>query len=100
MGDEDSGIELPTIDEVGGKGWSLLRMGAASLPVPPSFILGVDFFAPWVNELSATDSWTRLQSAVSEGSDLADPTAQIQTDCSELSLSAAQQPNSTTVYAS
>ena len=33
--------KAPVLEEVGGKGLSLMRMAGAGLPVPPSFILPV-----------------------------------------------------------
>ncbi|MEM1128397.1 MAG: PEP/pyruvate-binding domain-containing protein [Bacteroidota bacterium] len=45
---------------VGGKGASLLRMGAAGLPVPPGVILTTAFFEPWFVAVQASSAWTHL----------------------------------------
>ena len=52
-----------TIAEVGGKGYSLIRMAEAGLPVPPGAVLTTRFFAPWFDEIKASTSWTALADA-------------------------------------
>ena len=52
----------PLVD-VGGKGLSLMRMSAAGLAVPPGFVLGVGFFAAWLDRLQRSDVWTRFVGA-------------------------------------
>ncbi len=51
------GADSPPLAEVGGKGLSLMLGSRAGLPVPPGFILSVDFFSPWLQELAATPAW-------------------------------------------
>lgn len=46
------------LSEVGGKGWSLLKGSECGLPVPPGFILPVQFFLPWFESLKKTKEWT------------------------------------------
>src|SRR5262249_47032842 len=46
-----------TLEEVGGKGLSLLESSRALLPVPPGCILTVYFFEPWLSQLKTTDAW-------------------------------------------
>ncbi len=58
---------LPTHDEVGGKGLSLMTLFQAGLPVPNGFVLTVSFFEPWIILLKATPSWKTFLEA--------DPTA-------------------------
>ena len=41
------GTARTTVAEVGGKGYSLIRMAEAGLPVPPGVVLTTRFFAPW-----------------------------------------------------
>ena len=48
---------LPPISAVGGKGYSLIRMARQGFPVPPGFVLAVDFFKPWIAQVSATEAW-------------------------------------------
>ena len=54
MDPSDLSTHLPGIDRIGGKAWSLLRMSAAGLSVPPSFVMDVDFFDPWIAEVRAS----------------------------------------------
>lgn len=48
---------------VGGKGQSLIRMAQIGLPVPPGFVLTVEFFTAWINELKLTDEWKAFKKA-------------------------------------
>ena len=57
------GNEQTTIAEVGGKGYSLIRMVEEGLPVPPGAVLTTEFFAPWFEEIQASTTWTALVSA-------------------------------------
>jgi pyruvate,water dikinase len=54
---------LPAIAAVGGKGYSLMRLSRAGLPVPPGFVLTTDFFAPWVRQVRATPAWQAFLAA-------------------------------------
>jgi rifampicin phosphotransferase len=47
----------PLLAELGGKGYSLVRMRKSGLNVPPGFILPVQFFTPWVDQLKQTEQW-------------------------------------------
>ena len=57
------GTEQTTLAEVGGKGYSLIRMVEGGLPVPPGAVLTTDFFAPWFDEIKASAMWTALGDA-------------------------------------
>ncbi|MFB3104622.1 MAG: PEP/pyruvate-binding domain-containing protein, partial [Pseudomonadales bacterium] len=57
------GAEQTSIAEVGGKGYELIRMVKAGLPVPPGAVLTTNFFAPWFNEIQASTTWTVLADA-------------------------------------
>ncbi|MBX9669907.1 MAG: hypothetical protein K2X93_19955 [Candidatus Obscuribacterales bacterium] len=46
------------LNKVGGKGQSLIRMTQLGLPVPPGFVLTVDFFQEWMDELKLSEEWT------------------------------------------
>jgi phosphohistidine swiveling domain-containing protein len=52
------GTIQPELGEVGGKGHSLIRMAGLELPVPPGFVLAVEFFTDWFRQLRATPQWT------------------------------------------
>ncbi len=49
--------------EVGGKGYELIRMLEAGLPVPPGVVLTTEFFAPWFDEIQGSATWTALAEA-------------------------------------
>ncbi len=51
---ETPGVELTS---VGGKAHSLIRMVELQLPVPPGFVLPVEFFASWFESIKMTDAW-------------------------------------------
>jgi pyruvate,water dikinase len=57
------GTEQTTLVEVGGKGYSLIRMVEAGLPVPPGAVLTTAFFAPWFNKIQASETWTAFVDA-------------------------------------
>ena len=57
------GIKQTTLAEVGGKGYSLIRMVDAGLPVPPGAVLTTEFFAPWFDEIQGSATWTALADA-------------------------------------
>jgi rifampicin phosphotransferase len=52
-----------TLAQVGGKGLSLIKSNNAGLPVPPGFVLAVDFFQPWLEALKTTVAWSAFASA-------------------------------------
>ncbi len=60
------GTEQTTLAEVGGKGYELIRMVSAGLPVPPGAVLTTAFFAPWFDEIKASATWTALADATRE----------------------------------
>lgn len=41
--------------QVGGKGYSLIRMANGGFPVPPGLVLGVHYFNEWLERLNARD---------------------------------------------
>ena len=57
------GTEHTSLADVGGKGYSLIRMISAGLPVPPGVVLTTDFFAPWFDEIQTSATWTALVDA-------------------------------------
>ncbi len=62
----DDAAPLPPIKSVGGKGYSLIRMSREGFPVPPGFVLTVDFFTPWVASITATEQWRDFVNAPPE----------------------------------
>ena len=54
---------LPTIDQAGGKGLSLLRSYKNGFHVPLAVILSTEFFAPWIGALKATPEWDAFSQA-------------------------------------
>jgi pyruvate,water dikinase len=46
--------------EVGGKGHTLIKMVAAGLPGPHGAVLTTHFFAPWFDQILASDPLSRL----------------------------------------
>lgn len=57
------GTAKSTLGEVGGKGYSLIRMAEAGLAVPPGAVLTTEFFAPWFDEIRASAAWAALSDA-------------------------------------
>ncbi|MBA1334669.1 MAG: Phosphoenolpyruvate synthase [Firmicutes bacterium] len=52
--------ETPELVQVGGKGMSLILMTRHGLPVPPGFVLSMDFFKPWFDHIKNTPEWQRV----------------------------------------
>lgn len=83
-----AGNESATIAEVGGKGYSLIRMAEAGLPVPPGAVLTTEFFAPWFDAIRASSTWTAFADASPDTwSTLCD---ELQRLCSDLALTVDQ----------
>jgi pyruvate,water dikinase len=83
----------PELSEVGGKGFSLMRMTQARLPVPPGFNLPVEFFEPWISELRSRPEWETLQNALRDpgsGDDLTSSSDALKVACEDLELDAEQ----------
>jgi pyruvate,water dikinase len=49
--------KLPSISQVGGKGFRLVNMALQGFNVPSGFILTTDFFKPWFTQLQQTQLW-------------------------------------------
>lgn len=52
--------ENPAIDDVGGKGLSLIRSYKKGYPVPQGIILTTDFFYPWISYIKTREEWKSL----------------------------------------
>jgi rifampicin phosphotransferase len=50
----------PELTQVGGKGMSLILMTQQGLPVPYGFVLSVEFFKPWFNQIINTPEWKKV----------------------------------------
>ena len=48
---------MPEMDHVGGKALALIQMAKAGMPVPPGFVLAVNFFTPWMDILQQAPEW-------------------------------------------
>ena len=57
------GTSSATIEPVGGKGHSLIRLAKLGLAVPPGIVLTARFFEPWVAAIQACASWQSLADA-------------------------------------
>ena len=51
--------QTPDLEQVGGKGLSLIYMKQRNLPVPPGFVLTVDFFEPWLTYIQSLPEWEK-----------------------------------------
>lgn len=51
--------EIPDLEHVGGKGMSLIFMSQRGLPVPPGFVLTVEFFEPWLTYIQSLPEWEK-----------------------------------------
>ena len=52
--------KIPEISEVGGKGYSLIKLTSLNLNVPPGIILTVDFFKEWIKEIKKTELYNQF----------------------------------------
>ena len=58
--------KIPEISQVGGKGYSLIKMTNAGLNVPPGFVLSVEFFKPWINTIKSSEDWKKFFTSTCE----------------------------------
>lgn len=49
--------DLHALSKVGGKAFSLITLTREGLPVPPGFVLTVDFFSPWLSAVTGSAEW-------------------------------------------
>jgi len=77
------------LGKVGGKGQSLIRMTQIGLPVPPGFVLTVDFFQDWLDSIRLTEEWKRFTH--SEAKDLKACCDALKERARQLTFSPAQQ---------
>ncbi len=74
--------------EVGGKGFSLIRMAGGGFPVPPGMVLAVRFFDEWLDQLNAVEELRLLPTDSDEV--LRSKTAALQEEARKLEFGAAQ----------
>jgi phosphoenolpyruvate synthase/pyruvate phosphate dikinase len=55
--------EIHSLEQAGGKALALIQMTHAGMPVPPGFVLTVEFFEPWMDSLKRSSEWTALTKA-------------------------------------
>ncbi len=73
-----------SLEQVGGKALSLVTMTQAGMPVPPGFVLTVQFFEPWLAALPETSQWSALLRADAE--QLAGLSKAVQVACASLTF--------------
>ncbi|AOT69660.1 PEP/pyruvate-binding domain-containing protein [Geosporobacter ferrireducens] len=76
--------EIPSLSKVGGKAMSLMRMTQQGLPVPPGFVLSVEFFKPWFDYIKSTAEWQKVITSLP--SELKTYTAALKELCMHLEL--------------
>ena len=81
--------ELPHMAQVGSKALALITMTREGLPVPPGFVLTVEFFEPWIMTCQATPEWKAVQRA--EADELGQTTQALQSLCRDLKFTPQQQ---------
>ena len=54
--------EVPGISEVGGKGYSLIKLSSINLNVPPGIILTVNFFSSWTEKIKKLELYIQFLS--------------------------------------
>jgi pyruvate,water dikinase len=69
--------EFPAPEQAGGKALALIQMNAIGMPVPPGFVLTVNFFKPWLDEIVQSQAWEDLIRT----EDLARATKEVQALC-------------------
>jgi len=80
--------ETPDLEQVGGKGMSLIFMKQRNLPVPPGFVLTVDFFKPWLTHIQNHPAWEKTLSQYPEN--LKENTDALKAACLALQLNEQQ----------
>ncbi len=58
---------LPTLEQVGGKGLSLIYSNKKGFNVPSAVVLSTEFFQPWMESLKSTSEWKAFAQAKDDG---------------------------------
>ncbi|MFC1615549.1 PEP/pyruvate-binding domain-containing protein [Patescibacteria group bacterium] len=88
-----SAKKLPELKEVGGKALSLINMTQADFEVPNGFVLTVEYFEPWIDQVEKMKSWNDFLKSSEE--DLKKHCDAVKKDCESLTLSDHQKNNLT-----
>ena len=83
-----SANDAPSLGEVGGKARSLIEATAAGFNVPAGFVLDIDFFQPWLDEVRAGAAWHAFLE--SGAGDTRDACAAVKAACAPLTLTGGQ----------
>ena len=51
---------LPEISEVGGKGYSLIKLSSLNMTVPNGIVLAVEFFHDWINKIKSSNIYNEF----------------------------------------
>ena len=78
----------PALRQVGGKARSLIEATAVGFKVPAGFVLDVDFFKPWLDEVRAGAAWHAFLE--SGAGDTRDACAAVKAACAPLTLTGGQ----------
>ncbi|MFW9997202.1 MAG: PEP/pyruvate-binding domain-containing protein [Candidatus Odinarchaeota archaeon] len=79
----------PTIEQVGGKGLSLIHAAKKGFTVPSAVVLSTDFFIPWIEKIKATQVWQAFTETTGDG--LLATAKAVKETCQNLAFSDTQQ---------
>jgi phosphohistidine swiveling domain-containing protein len=80
---------FPTIEQVGGKGLSLIHLANEGFPVPIAAVLSTEFFQPWIERLEASPEWEAF--AQTKADDVAAAATAVKKSAQALAFSEDQQ---------
>ena len=80
---------LPTVDQVGGKGLSLIYCEKKGFSVPPAVVLSTEFFLPWMEHCKATPEWKAFAQAKDDA--MVAAAKAVKHSCQKLAFSEGQQ---------
>jgi pyruvate,water dikinase len=80
---------LPTVEQVGGKGLSLIYSEKKGFRVPSAVVLSTEFFQPWMERLKASPEWKAF--AQTKADDMAAAAMAVKHSCQTLAFSEDQQ---------
>ncbi|NTV36835.1 MAG: hypothetical protein HGA53_07770, partial [Anaerolineaceae bacterium] len=78
----------PELNQVGGKALALIQMTKAGMPVPPGFVLAVNFFKPWMDILQKAPQWVAMNNV--EIGEMGQTARALQTLCRTLTFTDTQ----------
>ena len=80
---------VPTIEQVGGKGLSLIHLANKGFPVPIAAVLSTESFQPWMERLKASPDWKAF--AQTKADDMAAAATAVKDSAQTLTFSEDQQ---------